>query len=343
MLTSWVVLGLLPAPLPAGFWTIRGALDRVNREICGQVLDFTHNHGQDRRIWSKALQQKRDLYVYLPPRFDPKKQYPLAIFLHGATQDEQFFVEKIVLGFDKAMADGKLPPCIIACPDGSLGGHPSFFRIASFFANTDAGCYEDYLMTDVWNFLMETFPIRPEREWHALMGVSMGGSAAFANAIKHRDRVKIAVGFMPVLNSRWVDSHGRFMTPFDENCWGWRERVNPLEVVGRPKGTFVVRFNDLYGPTVGNDSQSIAKLSRFNPIEMLEAYDVKPGELDLFIAYGGKDEFNVAAQVDSFLHVCRQRGIVVESVFDPEGKHDPVSGRKQLPAALEWASKRLAP
>ena len=34
-------------------------------------------------------------------------------------------------------------------------------------------------MTDVWNFLTTSFPILPEREAHALVGPSMGGSAAF--------------------------------------------------------------------------------------------------------------------------------------------------------------------
>lgn len=55
----------------------------INSRLQGQVLDFTNNHGADRRIWSPALCQKRDLYVYVPPRYDPKKAYPLFIFLHG--------------------------------------------------------------------------------------------------------------------------------------------------------------------------------------------------------------------------------------------------------------------
>src|SRR5262245_29620540 len=45
----------------------RFLLDKINRRLHGQVIDYTHNHGQDNRIWSEALQCKRDLYVYLPP------------------------------------------------------------------------------------------------------------------------------------------------------------------------------------------------------------------------------------------------------------------------------------
>ncbi len=36
-------------------------------------------------------------------------------------------------------------------------------------------------------------------------------------------------------------------------------------------------------------------------MEVMEGTDLKPGELDLYIAYGGKDEFNIMAQVESFL------------------------------------------
>src|SRR5207253_5204684 len=135
-------------------------------------------------IWSAALCQKRDLYVYLPPGYDPAKKYPLGIFLHGATQDEQFFLGGLVERFDKAIVQGKLPPFIVAVPDGSILGRPSFLQIASFFANTDAGRFEDYSMEDVWDFMMATFSIRPEREAHALIGASLRGSAAVAHAIQ---------------------------------------------------------------------------------------------------------------------------------------------------------------
>jgi len=313
-----------------------GELARTNRCLKGQVVDFTFNHGKDRRIWSQALCAKRDLYVYLPPGFDPGKKYMLAIFLHGAGQDEQFFLKSVVKQFDEAIADGKIPPVIIAAPDGAMKGRPSYFSLATFFANTDAGRYEDYLMQDVWNFLMTNFPIRPEREAHSLIGVSMGGSAAFTQAIKHKDKIKIAMGVMPALNVRWVDCHGRYEAPFDPGCWGWRTQVRPFEVVGRPKEILKIRFCNLYGALIGHGPDAMAKLSQFNPIEVMDQYDLMPGELDLYIAYGGKDEFNIPAQVESFLYRAKERGIHVGVDFDPNGRHDEESGRRLLPPAMRW-------
>ncbi len=339
-----LVLGLTLAGQHANAQLLcgRGELASINEGLNGQVLDFTKNHGADRRIWSAALGTKRDLYVYVPPGFDPAKKYPLAVFLHGAGQDEKFFLKTLVKRFDQSIGARKLPPFIVVAPDGSMLGRPSYFKMATFFANSDAGRYEDYLMEDVWGFVMKTFPILPEREAHVMIGVSMGGAAAFTQSIKHKDRIKIAVGFMPALNLRWVDCHGKYDAPFDPDCWGWREKRRPLEVIGRPPGPVKIRFHNLAGPLATHGPEWIDKLSRFNPIEVMDHYKLKPGELDLYVAYGGQDEFNISAQVESFLYRAKERGIPVGVGFDPNGRHDPATGVRLLPGAIEWISPRVA-
>ncbi len=130
MVALWVeCIGL--GQSPAAFMG-RHELERVRHALHGQLVDFTHNHGADRRIWSPALGQRRDLYVYLPPGFDPRKQYPLAIFLHGAGQDEQFFLQSQVHHFDRAIVTGIMPPVILAGPTAaSTAGRPCAIRRAS--------------------------------------------------------------------------------------------------------------------------------------------------------------------------------------------------------------------
>src|SRR5262249_31434837 len=175
---------------------IRGEirLERINHQLHGSLVDYTHNHHADRRIWSPALCQKRDLYVYLPPGYDPTQSYPLVIWLHGFGQDEQSFLENGVCEIDRAIWCGQLPPLIVAVRDGSLNGHSCLLTAGTFFINSKAGRFEDYLMQDVWNFVFQNYPIRPEREAHVLAGVSMGGGAAYNLGIKYRDRVKLVVG-----------------------------------------------------------------------------------------------------------------------------------------------------
>jgi S-formylglutathione hydrolase FrmB len=337
-------LGLSVAPAPAKDWLLGDfRLNRVNRRLHGQLLDFTRNHGADRRLWSEALCGRRDLYVYLPPGFDSSQQYPLVIWLHGFAQDEQSFRDDVVERLDTAMACGKLPPAIVACPDGSINGRPCLKSDGSFYINTRAGRFEDWVMTDVWNFMMENFPIRPEREAHVLAGASMGGGSAYNLGIKYRDRVKIVFGIFPPLNARWLDCHGRYRANFDACCWDWQREIRRWMIVGRFYGVVLVRVKDIIGPLYDRKDDILSAVIRENPIEMLEAYDVQPGELSMYIAYGGRDEFNIDAQVESFLYVARQRGLCVGVAYDRRGKHNLATALRLMPSVFEWLAPQLAP
>jgi S-formylglutathione hydrolase FrmB len=340
-----LVLVLLPAaPARAGGWCRKGDLDRANHRLHGQLVDYTHNHGADRRIWSEALGQRRDLYVYLPPGFDPARCYPLMIWLHGFAQDEQSFLLYVVQPLDDAMASGKLPPMIVASPDGSLNGDPCLITAGSFFLDSDAGRFEQYLMHDVWDFLFANYPIRPEREAHVLAGVSMGGGSAYNLGIKYRDRFKVIVGIFPPLNTRWVDCHCKYMSHFDPDCWGWRTDFSRRhEVIGRFYGVVVIPLNRVVEPLYGRGPDVLPRSSAENPIEMLDRYDLHEGELSMYIGYGGKDQFNITAQVDSFLYRAKERGLGICVAYDPDGKHDLASAKKLLPGLLDWLRPQIQP
>jgi S-formylglutathione hydrolase FrmB len=346
----WLAFGLLVvAPLPpiqARDLIVRGRreLEAVNRRLHGQVVDYTHNHGADRRIWSEALGQKRDVYVYLPPSFDPTKRYPLIIALHGWAQDERAFIRYAVDVFDQAMASGCMPLAIIVVPDGSVDGDGCLTQSGSFFINSKAGRFEDFVMQDVWNFVMKNYAIRPEREAHALIGVSMGGAAAFNLGIKHRDRFQVVAGIYPPVNMRYVDCHGRYMSHFDPDCQGLRTDVSRgHEVIGRFYGVVLISLKRLLDPIYDRkDTSVIEQLSRDNPFEMIDAYNLKEGDLSMFIAYGGRDEFNIDAQVESFLYKAKQKGLTVDVAYDPKGRHDYRTLLKLQPSLFDWLKKRLA-
>src|SRR5262249_8003242 len=153
-------------------------------------------------IWSEALCQKRDLYVYLPPCFDSSKCYPVMLWLHGFAQDEHSFLEQVVRPLDRAIWEGRLPPLIVAAPDGTIDGKSHCiitFNHGSFYINSKAGAFEDYIMHDVWGFVLANYPILPQREAHVIAGASMGGGAAYNLAIKYRDQFGIVFGVYPPL------------------------------------------------------------------------------------------------------------------------------------------------
>lgn len=323
----------------------RPLLRRTNGKLAGTVLDYTRNHGADNRLWSNALCSKRDLYVYLPPCYNPNKLYPLVIWVHGFAQEETSFLKDVIPPLDEAMASGEMPPAIIAAPDGSIHGRAcAFTNYASFFIDSKAGNFEDYLMVDTWDFLHHNFPIRPERDAHFIAGVSMGGGVAFNKAFKYRDRFKVVVGIFPPVNTRWENCKGRYRANFDPNDWNFRTNYNkPCEPVARFYGFLTIRLGTILRPLYGRDRDIADRVAAENPLELMVGKDIKNGEFAMFIAYGGKDEFNMDAQVESFLYVAKQRGIDITVAYDPKGRHDAATAKSFLPAIRAFLVPQMEP
>jgi S-formylglutathione hydrolase FrmB len=338
-----LALLLVPSSLQAGGKLRHLSFHRHNRRLAGEVVDYTHNHGDDRRIWSNALGQPRDLYVYLPPGYDPSQHYPAIIWLHGFMQDEQSFLwNQVVDSIDEAISDGRLPPVIVAVPDGTITGRPSLLTASSFFINSNRGNFEDYIVQDVWGFLQQTYPIRPEREAHILAGVSMGGFATFNLAMKHSDTFKITVGVFPPLNLRWVDCHCNYRGKFDPECWGWRTNADrKMEVIGSfALGLVKIRLHRVLDELFDPDDV-IESLSRENPIEIIDRLGIKEGQLSMYVAYAGKDGYNIDTQVESFLYRARERGLTVGVGYLPQGRHNMVTAQRLFPGIVDWLGPQL--
>lgn len=321
-------------------------LSYLRHRIGGQILDYTHNHGRDRRFYSESLGQCRDLYVYLPPCYNSGLKYPVLFFLHGFAQDERSFFY-CVTEMDRAIRSGRLPPTIVIAVDGSINGRASYWRSdnSSFYINSNSGRFEDYLMIDVWNWAHQQFSIRPEREAHVLAGFSMGGGAAFDLGMRHRDRVGVVAGIYPPVNLRYVDCHNDYMANFNPCCWSWRtELTNRRETVGIYfGGLYKVRMSSLVDPLFDWGEPAVRGFSEHNPAEHLQKDNFRNGDLAMYIAYGKKDQFNLDAHVESFLAIARCRGIDVTSVCDPRGRHDARTALHFLPGVIDWIGCKLQP
>jgi S-formylglutathione hydrolase FrmB len=346
-LSVLLILGLpLPAARAVGWRKENnGQLEKLNRSIQGKVVDYTANHGQDNRIWSRSLYQRRDLYVYLPPHYDPHQRYPLMYWLHGFSQDEHSFLTEVVPLIDEAISCGKLPPLIAVAPDGSINGEPSLTSPGSFFLNTQAGYFADFVLEDVWDFVVSHYPICPDRQAHVIAGVSMGGFAAYNLAIKHRECWGIVIGVFPPLNLRWMNKEGNYMANFDPCDWGWRTELDRGgEVIGRfACGLFKIRLRHVIDPLFSTSENPLLDISQENPIEMIDRYNLREGELSMYVGYGGKDEFNIDAQVESFLYLCKWRSLSVAVGYEPKGHHDYATALKLFPGIVDWLAPQLAP
>ncbi len=316
-------------------------LEEINCKLAGHICDFTRNHDGDHRFYSAALCEKRDMYVYTPPGYDGAKQYPVFIWLHGLLQDERGalpFIEKI----DQAVACGDFPPIIFAVPDGTFTGKPKFSNGGCFFLNGVRGKYEDYLVQDVWNFLFCHFAIRPEREAHVLAGASMGGFSAFNLSFKYKEKFGVIVGIMPLLDLMYADCHGNHFGKFDPCCLGEIEHYNRFQSAGRVK--FVrIRAGKVMRPVFGSPSEIERRLKIENPVQMLDTFDIKPGEFQMFIAWTEEDNFSGNNEAKSFLYHASQRGITADIAIEEHGQHNSTTGMKFFDRMACWLKPRLAP
>lgn len=317
-------------------------LEQLNARLAGKIHDYTCNHGMDRRFHSSALGQRRDAYAYVPPGYDPAKRYPLIIWLHGMAQDEKSFLE-LAPAFDAAITQGQMPRAVIVAPDATVDGKASLRGPVTLFLNSGLGRFEDYIIVDVWNLATNNYSIRPEKQAHVLAGASMGAFGAYNLGIKYRNDFGVIVGAMPPLNLRYSDRRGGYHADFNPSTFTWTEQYRPNDIVANFGLLIKVRQGQVIGPVFGNGPDVVAKVSAQNPVEMLYTLDVKPGELEMFAGYGTRDEFNFDAQAESFASFARGKGLSIETVAVPGGKHSRETGLRLLPAMTEWARPRLEP
>jgi S-formylglutathione hydrolase FrmB len=106
--------------------------------------------------------------VLLPDGYNPSKRYPLLVLLNGLNSDyaswAQFGVTAELDGLD----------AIVVMPEGGSGWYFDWWNDGE---RGDPG-WESYFLDDVMPTILARYPILPQRRYHALAGVSMGGLGA---------------------------------------------------------------------------------------------------------------------------------------------------------------------
>jgi S-formylglutathione hydrolase FrmB len=245
---------------------------------------------------------------------------------------------------DELIVRGEFPPVVFACPDGTYDGRNGLRAKHSLFVNGCGGRYEDHLLREVIPFLFANYSIRPEREAHALLGASAGGYGAMSLAIEHRDFFGAVATLSSPLNLRYSNIDGRYFENFDPATYQWKSRYDPNEVIGKPAfGLIRARAKKFMAPVFGEGDIVAARIAETNPADQLFSTDLQPGQLDIYVNYGGRDNFNFDAQGESFAWLAASRGIAVTLVRDPNGTHSARYLRVNRGRALVWLGQHLLP
>ncbi|MBQ8915640.1 MAG: esterase family protein [Alistipes sp.] len=144
----------------------------------GRVETFT--------VKSALLGVEKVCSVYLPDGYDPAKRYPVLYLLHGASGTHRSWIDEgdMLRICDETIAEGKAVPMIVVMPDAS-GEGPRHNGFGMGYFNVEGWPYERFFFEEFMPAVEAHYPIRAERCYRAVAGLSMGGGGSAVYALRH--------------------------------------------------------------------------------------------------------------------------------------------------------------
>jgi S-formylglutathione hydrolase FrmB len=106
--------------------------------------------------------------VLLPDNYEPSKEYPLLVLLIGLSSHYDDWSDP---GLGEIATTAAGFPGIVVMPEGGDGWYVDWWN----GGKRGSPSWESYILDSVIPQIQERYRIRPERRWHSLAGVSMGG------------------------------------------------------------------------------------------------------------------------------------------------------------------------
>jgi enterochelin esterase-like enzyme len=144
----------------------------------------------------------RKATVYLPPKFDADKKYPVFYLLHGIGGDELEWLRggapNVIL--DNLIADGKAAEMIVIMPNGRAQENDraegNVYAGSAAFAN-----FEFDLIKDLIPFVEGKYNVYTDKMHRAIAGLSMGGGQSLNFGLGHMDLFAYVGGFSSAPNT----------------------------------------------------------------------------------------------------------------------------------------------
>lgn len=108
--------------------------------------------------------------VLLPDGYDPTKSYPLIVLLPGFS-NTYAILDPSMLDAQQVLAGLQ---AIVVAPEGETGWYADWFNNGSYGTPE----WESYILDEAIPQILQRYKILPQRRYHALFGISMGGLGA---------------------------------------------------------------------------------------------------------------------------------------------------------------------
>jgi len=233
-------------------------------------------------VTSVILHRPVKYSLYLPPGYDTdQRTYPVVYLLHGYGDDQTGWLQfgEVNRYADKAIADGAIPPMVIVMPDAGT----------SFYINSYDGKekYEDFFIKEFMPSIEKRYRIKAQKQYRAVVGLSMGGFGSLIYALKYPDLFAAAAplsaavrddqALMEVAPERWSLVYapifgGRDLQGKDRLTKSWYENsilklVNDKSASNLSKVRYWIDCGDDDPLSIGNSLLHIELLKKAVPHE----------------------------------------------------------------------------
>lgn len=179
--------------------------------------DKSVEHGTVSKITyhSKIYNKDREAYVYLPPKYNKEKKYPVVYMLHGIGCDGNQWVSMNAGGILDSLYSRKEAAPVIAVfpsiipPDGLDKKTLSPKNIKAF---TD---FETEFSTDLKPYIYKNYAVSKDKKYTAICGLSMGGMEALCTGFTLKGQFNYIGSFSaaPTLNQSLLKIENKEDTP----------------------------------------------------------------------------------------------------------------------------------
>ena len=153
---------------------------------------------------SKTVGTTRKVTVYLPPKYDKSKKYPVLYLLHGIGGDHREWLQGVPgIIMDNLYAEQKAEPMIIVMPNGrALPDDRAVGDVMSREKQQGFAIFERDLIDDLIPFIQGKYSTYTDREHRAVAGLSMGGGQSLNFGLGNLDLFAYVGGFSSAPNTK---------------------------------------------------------------------------------------------------------------------------------------------
>ena len=169
-----------------------------------ETADIARGTIEETTYESKTVGTTRKVTVYLPPKYDKSKKYPVLYLLHGIGGDHKEWLQGVPgIIMDNLYAQQKAAPMIIvmpngrALPDDRAGGDVYSQEKQQGFAN-----FERDLINDLIPFIQSKYSTYTDQAHRAVAGLSMGGGQSLNFGLGNLDQFAYVGGFSSAPNTK---------------------------------------------------------------------------------------------------------------------------------------------